>query len=754
MSDSSARDGDNAYLIIRQGGKWTDVLRLLPGKAFVIGRSSQSQVVIRSDQCSRAHAELQHIKEQWIVRDLGSRNGTVVNGETIKTPAKLREQDVISVAGYQMTFVRQVADAFSSDAAPLPPQNRGQPTELADTQVRVNPADSLSNAELETLRQATNSQPSQPLVAAADGQRSQNDRAQNDRAQNDRAQNDRAQNDRAQILDRRRRSAILEPGDLELSRSAMAASSEASLLRTAFALARGEAPEQVSQIALEALNRASGTAAGAVLVATKKQQAASSAFNGLTALATSSRPGHSYRSLSEKLASTVLTSGEAILARNIEDDLALASRDSQGELSTTSALCAPIVISQKVVGLLHIYSSKDEPELTSQHLELALAIAANLALALEHLWRERQLKTNLRRSEQQLAKLREQLGEQVFIVGESEPILEIQRQVARAAPTAATVLVRGESGVGKELIAAAIHHASPRRNGPFVCLNCAALSPSLLESELFGHEKGAFTGATERKIGKFEAADGGTLMLDEIGEMSPEIQSKFLRVLEGQAFERVGGNTAIRVDVRVVAATNRDLEVAVREGKFRSDLYFRLNVVELRVPPLRERGSDVLLLAEHFLTRFRSEMGRRLDAFSQTAKQKLMAYHWPGNIRELKNAVERAVVLCPGPKIEADDLLLSNLTVPGQPSHSQPSQSPVSSEGAQSAQPLTANSSPPASTAALYDDDGNPLTLALLERQHIERVLQHTAGNKSQAARLLGIERSTLDRKIKRFESE
>ncbi len=745
LSDSSVRDGDNAYLIIRQGGKWTDVLRLLPGKAFVIGRSSQSQVVIRSDQCSRAHAELQHAKGEWIVRDLGSRNGTVVNGETIKTPAKLREQDVISVAGYQMTFVRQVADAFSSDSSPLPPRSSGLPTELADTQVRVNPADSLSDVELETLRRAAhNPPPGQPLTPPTDGER--------------------AQHERAQIMERRRRSAILEPGELDLSRTAMASSSEASLLRTAFALARGESPEQVAQIALEALNRASGTAAGAVLVATKKQQAASSAFNGLTALATTSRPGHSYRSLSEKLASTVLTSGEAILARNIEDDLALASRDSQGELSTTSALCAPIVINQKVVGLLHVYSSKDEPELTGQHLELALAIAANLALALEHLWRERQLKTNLRRSEQQLAKLREQLGEQVFIVGESEPILEIQRQVARAAPTAATVLVRGESGVGKELIAAALHHASPRRNGPFVCLNCAALSPSLLESELFGHEKGAFTGATERKIGKFEAADGGTLMLDEIGEMSPEIQSKFLRVLEGQAFERVGGNAAIRVDVRVVAATNRDLEEAVREGKFRSDLYFRLNVVELRVPPLRERGADVLLLAEHFLSRFRSEMGRRLDAFSQSAKQKLLAYHWPGNIRELKNAVERAVVLCPGPNIEADDLLLSNLSVPGQPSHHQPShhqpshhqpsQSPGSSEGAQSAQSLTANSSPPASTGALYDDDGNPLALALLERQHIERVLQHTSGNKSQAARILGIERSTLDRKIKRFESE
>jgi Nif-specific regulatory protein len=312
------------------------------------------------------------------------------------------------------------------------------------------------------------------------------------------------------------------------------------------------------------------------------------------------------------------------------------------------------------------------------------------------------------------------------MIGRSEPILKIEQQIARAAPTNATVLIRGESGVGKELIAAAIHHASPRRDGPFVCLNCAALSSSLLESELFGHEKGAFTGATDRKLGKFEAADGGTLMLDEIGEMSPEIQAKFLRVLEGQAFERLGGNVAIRADVRVVAATNRNLEEAVKDGSFRSDLFFRLHVLQLLIPPLRERGADVLLLADYFLNKFSSEMGRRFDSYTDQAKQKLLRYRWPGNIRELKNTVERAVVLGAGPIVEADDLMLSELQLPGGSSTTDQSKDP----------------------GAGYE--GSLLSLSELEEKHIAFVLQHTGGNKSQAAKILGVERSTLDRKLKR----
>src|SRR5207253_285645 len=232
-------------------------------------------------------------------------------------------------------------------------------------------------------------------------------------------------------------------------------------------------------------------------------------------------------------------------------------------------------------------------------------------------------------------------------------------QVARVADTNATVLIRGESGSGKELVARAIHFSSPRKEGPFVCLNCAALSETLLESELFGHEKGAFTGATDKKIGKFEAANGGTIFLDEIGEMSVGTQAKLLRVLEGHPFERVGGHTPIRVDVRVVSATNQPLEQALQEGRFRRDLFYRLQVVEIRVPSLRERRSDVPLLADHFLKRFVLETGRRIRGFTPAALKKMEDYNWPGNVRELRNVIERAVALGRTMSIDANDIWLS-----------------------------------------------------------------------------------------------
>jgi Nif-specific regulatory protein len=679
LNDSADSTDHSAYFVFRQGGRWTDVFRLTPGTPVVIGRSSKSQIVIRSDGASRAHAEVSHADGQWWVTDLGSRNGTLVGGKPISQPHPLQSGDTVTVAGYQMTFVYKVADAFSGDTLATD-GGRGETTASRDDG-------------------GTGKADSQTLEAI----------------------------DPAVITDRRRSSRWLES-------KPSSAGEHHDLFRIAYDLARSQSPEQAADRAISALREATGVGSAAVLVLAKRKSdpPPASLLAGMTALATRSRPGRSYRRLPDRIVATVFQSSEAILARNIVDDLSLASPDSRGQLSTTSTLCAPVGVGGKTVGLLHLYSCDDEPELTADHLELALAVAAHLGIALEHLWQQRQLSSHLRRSRQQIEMLQEQLGARAQMIGSSEAIRQIQSQVARAAPTSATVLIRGESGVGKELIAAAIHQASGRRDGPMVCLNCAALSPSLLESELFGHEKGAFTGATERKIGKFEAADGGTLMLDEIGEMSPEIQAKFLRVLEGQPFERVGGNSPIRADVRVVAATNRDLEQAVHEGTFRSDLFFRLHVLQLTIPPLRKRGNDVLLLAEHFLQQFASEMGRRLEGLSDQAQQKLLAYRWPGNIRELKNTIERAVVLCAGPLVEAEDLLLSDLRLPGttDPADTHERSSPA------------------------VDRTDHPLvSLAELEQQHIERVLDHTGGNKSQAAKILGIERSTLDRKLKRYES-
>jgi DNA-binding NtrC family response regulator len=298
-------------------------------------------------------------------------------------------------------------------------------------------------------------------------------------------------------------------------------------------------------------------------------------------------------------------------------------------------------------------------------------------------------------------------------------------EIARAAATNATVLIRGESGVGKELVARAIHANSLRRDNVFVCLNCAALAETLLASELFGHERGAFTGATERKLGKFEAAHKGTLMLDEIGEMAPSIQAKFLRVLEGHPFERVGGSRPVTADVRVIAATNRDLEKDVTEGHFRRDLYFRLHVVEIVVPALRKRREDIPELAEHFLRKFNAETGRKLAGFTPGAMQKLLNYLWPGNVRELKNVIERAVVLCRAQIIDEDDLLLTKLSTSGD---TEPPRDPRESE-----------------------EEFLPASLADIERRYILATLNHTGWNKSRTATILGIERSTLDRKIRRY---
>jgi Nif-specific regulatory protein len=377
-----------------------------------------------------------------------------------------------------------------------------------------------------------------------------------------------------------------------------------------------------------------------------------------------------------------------------------------------------------VLGVVHLYSTDTARPTDPDDLEFTLAVADTLAVALENLSRRQELAENLNQIRDENVQLRERLGVESEIVGTSEVIRRVEQEIARAAPSRATVLIRGESGTGKELVARAVHFSSPRRKGPFVCLNCAALSESLLESELFGHEKGAFTGATDRKIGKFEAANKGTLMLDEIGEMSPTIQAKFLRVLEGHPFERVGGSDAIKVDVRVIAATNRDLEREVSEGRFRRDLYFRLHVLEIVVPALRKRPEDIPELAEYFLARFVDETGRKIRGFTPRAMEEMLHYRWPGNVRELKNVIERAVVLARGEFVDYDDLVLSTIKTAGD-----------SEAGLQGVVVRNENAS-----------------LADVERDHILATLTATGWNKSKTASILGIERSTLDRKIRRYE--
>jgi len=352
-------------------------------------------------------------------------------------------------------------------------------------------------------------------------------------------------------------------------------------------------------------------------------------------------------------------------------------------------------------------------------------------------------------------------------VGRSAAAQRIVAFVARVAPSDATVLLGGESGSGKEMVARAIHRGSRRAKGPCVAINCAALTESLIESELFGHEKGAFTGATDKKAGRFELADRGTLFLDEIGELPLGLQTKFLRVLEDRRFERVGGQKAIEVDVRVVAASNRDLAAMVKRGTFREDLYYRLSVIHVDVPPLRDRLDDVALLAEFFLARFRGQAGRRISGFAADALAAMTRYPWPGNVRELRNAVERAVVLGDRDQIIAADLPPQVLAAASPPrTRPSPPTPPLGSNSISMPavaleppprEPTPRESGPPSrptpppSPSSAPSDAPPPRSLRDLEKQGIVAALAATGGNKAQAAAILEIDRSTLYKKLKDY---
>jgi two-component system nitrogen regulation response regulator NtrX len=322
--------------------------------------------------------------------------------------------------------------------------------------------------------------------------------------------------------------------------------------------------------------------------------------------------------------------------------------------------------------------------------------------------------------------LRQHIERQYEIVGQSRAIQEILRQIESVAPSHGRVLIRGESGTGKELIARAIHRASLRREKPFVEVNCAAIPEELIESELFGHEKGAFTGAATKRRGKFELADGGTIFLDEVGDMSLKTQAKVLRVLQEQTFERVGGAEPIRVDVRVIAASNKDLEEEIRQGRFREDLYYRLNVIPFEVPPLRERPADIPLLARHFLKGFCEEYGKREKILTPEALDLLLQHPWPGNVRELRNIIERLVIMVPGDTIHRADVDPALRARPGR-------------EGGVS----------PATT--VWEMASLREARERFEREYILMHLQENQWNVPRTAKKLKIDQSNLHRKLKAY---
>jgi Nif-specific regulatory protein len=387
---------------------------------------------------------------------------------------------------------------------------------------------------------------------------------------------------------------------------------------------------------------------------------------------------------------------------------------------TTTILAVPLRdTSGTLYGVLQVLNRRGGGRFTDDDVERLMAISVQVSHALQS--------TSLY---QELQRAKEQPHAPVGyffnrIIGESEPLKVIYRLIQKAAPTDATVLLRGESGCGKELFARAVHVNGPRRDKPFVKVDCAALPATLIENELFGHEKGAFTGADHRMPGKFEAADGGTVFIDEIGELPLPVQGKLLRVLQDREFERVGGTQTLKVDVRIVAATNRDLAKMAAEGKFREDLYYRIKVVELVLPPLRERGAeDIERLARHFIAASAKRHRLPWPRLSAAALERLKRYRWPGNVRELENCIESAVVLCEG------EILEEHLPLP-------------KVVGA----PLALAESP----AEALEGSGELLPLAEVEKRHILRVLDSVKGNRTAAAKVLQIGRNTLGRKLKEY---
>lgn len=333
-----------------------------------------------------------------------------------------------------------------------------------------------------------------------------------------------------------------------------------------------------------------------------------------------------------------------------------------------------------------------------------------------------------RRLEVENRALRARVDRPLVIVGDSPVMGALREQIAMAAPTNGRVLISGDNGTGKELVARQIHALSQRRAGPFVEVNCAAIPEELIESELFGHLKGAFTGAVSDRRGKFELASGGTLFLDEVGDMSLKTQAKVLRALQEQIVEPVGGHTSVRVDVRILAATNKDLQEEIRAGRFREDLFFRLNVIPLAVPPLRERGLDVIRLAEHFIAEFATEYGRRVKRLSAEAGQALRSYRWPGNVRELRNVIERLMIMVPSDTIALEDLwFFDEVFVAAAPATATP----------RTALPTAATVRP------LYEARDT------WEREYLLQALAAFDGNMSRTADALGVERSNLYRKMR-----
>ncbi|HEX3019353.1 MAG TPA: sigma 54-interacting transcriptional regulator [Chitinispirillaceae bacterium] len=495
----------------------------------------------------------------------------------------------------------------------------------------------------------------------------------------------------------------------------------ASLYQIAHLLASGQDLEVIMSTILEILENNAGMKRGMItILSPNNKELAVDVARGISD--TDKKKGK-YRP-GEGVTGKVVATGRPVALPTLEEEPTFLDRTGARKglnHSDLAFLCVPIKAGDVVIGALSADRVAVEDAITLEgELRFLEAVADMIAQVVQVRRREYDRIHALEKENLELRRTLEDKGKPDLMIGNSSSMRDVYRQIGQVASSLTTVTIRGETGTGKELVARAIHQKSPCANGPFVAVNCAALPESLLESELFGHEKGSFTGATAKRIGRFEAADNGTLFLDEIGEMSLSAQSRLLRAIQEKEFQRVGGSDSIRVNVRLICATNRDLENDVKENRFREDLYYRINVFTIALPPLRERGADVLLLADYFVKKYSKLHDKNIQRISTPAIDMLTAYHWPGNVRELENVIERAAIVATVDVIEGQDLpptlQMKDVTLQGE------------------------------------RDDSFENLVAAYERSLILDALKDTNGNQTEAARVLGTTKRIIQYKISKYQ--
>jgi|KBSMisStaDraftv2_1062788.scaffolds.fasta_scaffold35648_2 Nif-specific regulatory protein len=558
------------------GGPLKGIAFTLPASEVSIGRDSSNQLWAADPALSRRHCVLVATDSQFSIKDLKSRNGTLVNGVPVEQQ-QLRHGDQIYIGDSVLIFLLK--------------RDGDQPEK--------NPVEFLETTGFE----------GSPLLLKAED------------------------------------SLYLQPEKMvaTLAPTARQARDMNSLVKIATAIGGIRDQESLQWQLLGFVFDVVPAERGAVLLCDHPDE-----FTSTAAWDRVRGPGHPVR-VSRTVVQRVLKDRVGLVVRDVAGSDAMRQVKTLTELKVSSLLCVPLLVAQRVLGVIYLDSTNPLSEFDENHLQVMTAVAGIASLAFDNVKQWEKLR-------QENQELRAEIELEHNMVGGSPAMRKVFDFIRRVAPTDSTVLVQGESGTGKELVAHALHRNSPRAEQPFVAINCAAIAESLLESELFGHEKGAFTGAAAQKKGKVEIAEGGTLFLDEIGELAPGLQAKLLRVLQEREFERLGGTKPIKLDIRLIAATNRSLPEAVKAGTFRNDLYYRLNVVTLNMPPLRDRREDISVLADHFVAKASRKSRTRVKPLSPEAVAALMHYDWPGNVRELENALERALVLGSTDSILPDDL--------------------------------------------------------------------------------------------------